>query len=553
MNRNRKLVKATLVAIAALVATSALAGCAPTKTVRPTNFENQAISWNNCPNDWYASSDYQSKQFLAGRHDCTTIYAPSQYEKPRTGPAYKLALMRTHATGKRYGTLFINPGGPGGSGIEELQWSTFPEAVLEHYDIIGFDPRGVNHSNFDDGTRIQCSEALDYSSYFVAPATVHNSKEYLASLRISNRYVAQCVKANPLWYTMSTNNVVRDLEIMRKVVTGDDPLNFLGSSYGTTIASVYIGRYPEHVGHIILDSPTTNANASLSSQVADARSFETMLDGWIRGYAKHSQMSVAAVKALMLRIRQWGDDDKLEGFAGIQVLDAKNHVFRSNESLFLNGIFALKYESATQAQTDFNDGLDSLQKYKWNGLFELLALNLDGYDTDKLFDRSEFKTSDIARDNSYEVMVIVNELDVSWPAPSDAQSARIDAAVAKASPFWTKLYEGPKPFTYTGDESYKDFVDFALEDDKIPDPPTGLPDRVNNSGKQVLVVGSRHESVTPYAFAVKTARQLKSPLVTIEGSEHAPVAGFTSLCMNRILAAYLLQDRLPKNGTSCKP
>jgi len=237
----------------------------------------------------------------------------------------------------------------------------------------------------------------------------------------------------------------------------------------------------------------------------------------------------------------------------MQVLDAKNHVFRSNESLFLNGIFALKYESATQAQTDFNDGLDSLQKYKWNGLFELLALNLDGYDTDKLFDRSEFKTSDIARDNSYEVMVIVNELDVSWPAPSDAQSARIDAAVAKASPFWTKLYEGPKPFTYTGDESYKDFVDFALEDDKIPDPPTGLPDRVNNSGKQVLVVGSRHESVTPYAFAVKTARQLKSPLVTVEGSEHAPVAGFTSLCMNRILAAYLLQDRLPKTGTSCKP
>lgn len=530
-----------------------LAACAPAAPTHPTNFETQNIVWGSCASDWLLSSDQTSDQFLASTHDCTTVFVPAMYDKPQSGHDFKLALVRRHATDTRLGTLFINPGGPGVSGVDELQWQTFPAEVTKHYDIIGFDPRGVAHSNFADGSEIHCSNATDYATYFAAPSTAHNDREYLAGLHLWNRNVAQCVKTNPLWHTMSTRNVVKDLEIMRKVITGDEPLNFLGSSYGTTIAATYIGLYPKHVGHIMLDSPTSSEPATMASQVADARSFENKLMGWIKGYATHAKMSVAAVKKLLLQIRKWGDDDKLVGFAGMELLDAKNHAFRSNEGLFLHGIEALAYKSDTSAQDYFNAGLDDLVSSKWNGTFEGLALALDGYDTDALWDRTSFKTSDIVRDNSYEVMVIVDELDVNWPAQPAALSARIDAAVAKASPFWTKLSASPDDYTYDGKETYKDFIDFALEDPKIPDPPSGVPDRVNNSGKAVLVVGSRHESVTPYAFAVRTARQLKSPLVTVEGGEHAPLAGFTSPCLNKIFVDYLLHDRLPADGTSCLP
>ncbi|NDD26317.1 MAG: alpha/beta fold hydrolase, partial [Actinobacteria bacterium] len=132
------------------------------------------------------------------------------------------------------GTIFINPGGPGQSGIEQLQWSNFPEDLIAHYNIVGFDPRGVGNSDLSDGTEIKCSDELDYRSYFEGEGSPANLEEYEASIAAGDKYFTDCIEKNPYWWTMSTKSVVDDLEIMRKVLLKDEPLNFIGSSYGTT-------------------------------------------------------------------------------------------------------------------------------------------------------------------------------------------------------------------------------------------------------------------------------------------------------------------------------
>ena len=67
-----------------------------------------------------------------------------------------------------------------------------------------------------------------------------------------------------------------------------------------------------------------------------------------------------------------------------------------------------------------------------------------------------------------------------------------------------------------------------------------------------MVVGSKYESTTPYQFAVQTAKDLRSPLVTYLGTGHAPVAGFDNDCLNQLFIDYLVNDNLPTKGVSCK-
>ncbi len=531
-----------------------LSACAPQSTeVDLASYQGQALDWGSCDSEWFVEDTSRTVEFERAEVDCTTMLAPAGYENRLDAPDYKIAMMRMKASGTKIGTLFINPGGPGGSGVEELQTTAFPVEIMDAYDIVGFDPRGVEHSDFADGSEIKCSDATDFATYWTEESSPENDEQYLANLELSNEHINQCVADNPYWYTMTTANVVQDLELMRQVLTGEAGLNFLGSSYGTTIAAAYVSKYPDNIGHIVLDSPTSDEPASIEKAVEQAKTFENKLMGWISGYAKHANMTVAEVKQLLLDIRQWGDDDQLVGFAGTKVLDAQAGHFQSNEALFLHGIQVLAYMPEADAQTTFNDAVDDLAQYKWNGTFEWLALSLDGYDPAALQERTKYSPSDLVRNNSYEVMMIVNQLDVDWPAFSDEEDAEFEKRTRAASPFWSQLSEDPSGYTYEGDNDYVDFATVAKGDDSIPDPPASTPARTNTSGKGVLVVGSRNESVTPFKFAQTTAKQLKSPLVAFEGSIHAPVAQFDNKCLNQIFIDYLINDKLPADGTSCKP
>jgi len=533
-----------------------LVGCSENASGAPldlSKYQNQHVAWTACPANYFEPTDQLSKVFNKSRVQCGTVTVPAEYVTGYSLPDFKIVMMRESAsTAHKLGTLFINPGGPGESGVKEIQWLNFPKEIRDSYDVIGFDPRGVNLSAPATGQQIKCSTQSDFETYWTNEDSPSSDKEYLANLKSYEKYFNKCSEDNPTWWTLNTSNVIDDLDLMRSVVTGDQPLNFLGSSYGTSIAAQYITRYPKEVGHIALDSPTTNEPTKDSDRIAEAKAIEANIMRLVEGYAKARNKTVAEVKSLMLHVRQDGDDDKLVGFAGMKVLDPTNQIHQSTEFMFTHGIFALTYYDNAVAQKYFNQGLDAVSgSQKWNGMFEYFALQLDGYDPNTLGGAS-YQPEKIKRNNSFEVRDIVNSMDIDFNDKSSKQHQKLIASnIKKVSPFWSALDSDPTGYEYKGDADYPDWTSLANSDSQIPDPPTSKPARTNTSGKPVLVVGARYESTTPYVFAVKTAADLKSPLVTFNGTGHSPLAGFDHTCLNSIFIEYYVHNKLPAGPVTC--
>jgi pimeloyl-ACP methyl ester carboxylesterase len=167
--------KRFLAATSALVLLSvSLTACSfGTSATSLEKYLTQELTWADCDEGLFVEADQQSKLLKGTTVDCATVIVPANYQDLSANKEFGIALMRIHEAkdADRKGALFINPGGPGGSGIEQLQWSSFPDELVKHFDIIGFDPRGVGASQFTDGTEIKCSDTLDYRTYFEGEAS----------------------------------------------------------------------------------------------------------------------------------------------------------------------------------------------------------------------------------------------------------------------------------------------------------------------------------------------------------------------------------------------
>jgi len=211
--------------------------------------------------------------------ECATARVPRDYARPH-GPHLELALIRRPATDRehRIGSLFFNPGGPGGSGVGFVRFAPPPAlaAFGRLYDIVGFDPRGVGASTpavrdcgFRSGLdRFPRTETLDKP----------------ALLRAARDQIRRCEAANGrLLPHLNTANVARDLDRLRAAV-GDQRLNYVGISYGTLIGATYTTLFPGRTGALVLDSPA-DADVWLNRPFEALReqnvSFERSLDRFL--------------------------------------------------------------------------------------------------------------------------------------------------------------------------------------------------------------------------------------------------------------------------------
>ena len=546
-----------LVAFATVAAYSLSQLDSPRTTPRENSSDGSSrISWGSCPDDYFVLNPPES--FDRSRVDCATIDVPAVYGGESGLPDFRLAMMRVRATGdaKKLGTLFVNPGGPGGSGIETIQYQQFPIAIYDSYDIVGFDPRGVLHSQPVSGEPIRCSDELDFAGYWTLELSPENDAQMEQFQRYEREYQSDCEGHNPAWWTLGTSNVVRDLELMREQVTGEADLNFLGSSYGTTIAAEYIRAFPDRIGHIVLDSPTSNVPETPASIVAQARSINEHLLRLVDGYADAKGLTRASVVGLLLQIREWGDNDKLRGFAGLEPFPDGSYARLSNEYMFHHGLFALTYQDTEQVQSSFNQAIDDLLAHKWNGFFEQLALSMDGYDVEQMIlgyqDQEPYDPHGYTRSNLFEINQMVNGIDRDLRnTRTRAQQAALNRKLKAAAPLFWSLTNDSSNFTYYDEHGGNEWSWAAFSDPDIPDPPNRIAPPTNLSGEPVLVIGSRDESTTPYQYAVGTAQDLKSTLITWDGDEHAPLAGFQHTCLNQIFVAYLVESRLPDEPVTC--
>lgn len=466
-----------------------------TSTPEPAYYK-QKLTWKGC------GSGFQ----------CSTLKVPLDYANPAS-ELIDIAVIRLKATGSRRGALLVNPGGPGGSGVDYARSKPATKAVREHFDIVGFDPRGVGKS-----TPVRCNTTKFLDGYLLADASPDTPAEHQELVDLSRKFAENCkAKAAKLLPYVSTENAARDMDVLRAAL-GDARLTYLGKSYGTYLGAVYANLFPSRVRALVLDGAVDPTLTTEQLNRTQARGFETALDAFLADCVKRSSCPLGTSS----------------------VSDARARLTRFVDSLDSRPLPTSRYNEAdgrelTQAQGILGIATAMYDKGSWSYLRDGLkeALGGDGatllYFGDQLVDRH-----DHAYSNQSDANMAVNCLD--HPAPQDIAAYDKDAAEwAKESPvFGSFLAYGSLPCAYwpvrrTGGET--------------PLTAVGAP--------PLLVIGTLRDPATPYSWSVALANQLSSGrLLTYNGDGHT-VYGDGNACVDRATDAYLLDLTVPPEGKRC--
>ena len=243
------------------------------------SFYRQNLTWTDCP-DGATGTAFK----------CATVTVPLDYDHPQ-GKTITVALKKLPSTSSSpRGSVFLNPGGPGGSGISaiesraELFKTGEMSEVLASYDVIGFDPRGVGQS-----TPITCWSPEDVQAILAGQAEAPSSGQPTTSgsaadiIAQGSREAAACQKYTEVPEILDhadTRSVARDMDVMRALV-GDKDLNYLGVSYGTYLGAVYTELFPDNIGRVVLDSAMDPTMARQDPMEGDAAAGEQSLRTYI--------------------------------------------------------------------------------------------------------------------------------------------------------------------------------------------------------------------------------------------------------------------------------
>jgi pimeloyl-ACP methyl ester carboxylesterase len=443
--------------------------------------------------------------------ECGSVDVPRDYADPR-GPVVRLALIRLRASDPKHriGSLLVNPGGPGESGIAFVRAGAeeiFGPEILARFDIVGFDPRGVGSS-----TPIRCLDTLDH--FIPQDATAATPAGLADLLGGAKTFAQQCGQRNAdLLPHLSTADVARDLDQIRAAV-GDARLTYLGFSYGTLIGLDYASLFPTRIRALALDGVVDPSLGEAAFREDQAVAFEGALDRFLSRCAAQASCAFhsegrpgPAFDALMRQIERHPlATPRLKNRESVGSTQAWDAV---TQSLYAQAAWPVLAEALAEARA--GDG----------SLLLLLGDPLRGRGPDGSYS------------NLADVYSAVTCLD--WPSPRDpaAYSAMARRFTAVAPRFGRLL-------------AFND-VDCAY----WPVSPARVPAPVAAPGAPpIVLVGSTGDPATPYAWAQAVARQLPSAvLVTRVGEGHTGYA--VSACVREAVDAYLLDRAVPAAGLRC--
>lgn len=446
--------------------------------------------------------------------ECGLLSVPVDYEKP-DGDVARLAMIRFPATGDKIGSLVINPGGPGESGVEAAasMLSTVPQSVRERFDVVGFDPRGVASStpavwcNSDaDNDRLRADPQVDYTPEGV---------EYIENE--TKEFIQRCVDktGEEFLANVGTANVARDLDSIREAL-GDEKLTYLGYSYGTRIGATYAENFPDKVRAMILDGAVDPNADPLEADIRQAAAFQTAFNDYAADCAKDPDCPLGTDPAKAVEVYQSLVDPLVENPA--ETDDPRG----------------LSYSDAIVGtiQTLYSP---SLWRYLTQGLTELRSGRGDTMLA--LADLYMRRDAQGHYNNSTDARVAVNCVD--RPAVTDREKiVEQDRKLREVAPFM----------------SYGEFTGHAPLSTCAfwPVPPTSEPHEISVSGlPPILVVSTTNDPATPYQAGVDLARQLGGTLVTFEGTQHTVVFQGNA-CVDDIAATYLIDVTVPPPDTRCR-
>ena len=464
------------------------------------------IAWHTCST---SSPDVQ----LPPGTQCGKLGVPVNYDDPK-GDSASIGLVKIPATGQKIGSLLVNPGGPGKSGVDLAVGfvDSLPKEVRERFDLVGFDPRGVARSkpavwcNSDaDNDRLRADPMVDYTPGGVA----HIEKE-------NKDFVQRCVDKMGKAYlqTVGTANVVRDLDAVRAAL-GDQKLTYLGYSYGTRIGALYAEAYPQNVRAMILDGAIDPNEDPVEGDIRQAAAFQKAFDDYAADCAKSPDCPLGTDPAKAVDVYHSLVDPLVELAAS-----TKDRRGLSYSDATVGTILPLYQRSYWQLLTD---SLKELKDGHGDGLLSL---------ADAYWGRDEKGHYD----NSTDARVAINCVDEP-PVTDRAKVVDSDRRYREAAPFMSYgKFTGNAPL---GPCAF------------WPVPPTTLPHEISVHGlPPILVISTTHDPATPYQAGVDLAKQLGGPLLTYDGTQHT-IALQGNTCVDAIVRSYLIDPTAPLSDSRC--
>ena len=477
------------------------------------SFYGQKVKWYDC----VATGGMEKSAEKTG-FQCAKVKVPLDYSKP-DGQTIEIAMKKHSATGSvRQGTLFMNPGGPGGSGVDDVGAmvdSTFA-GVQKAYDIIGFDPRGVGSS-----TAITCTSDTEVTAMAeAAPVTAGDGatafEQRAAAISAQFKQLEASCAANTkpaeLLDHVDTVSVARDLDVLR-ALSGDQKLNYTGFSYGTYLGATYAELFPANTGRMVLDGALDPSLTYNERRQGQALGFERALRNYVAWC--QSGQNCPLTGDTDAGVKQIGDVFTSANQSPVPSSDPNRPVTGEDMKQVIS---LLLYSPETSWGTG-NEALAQVINEHDASIFRTILSRLDA--------QPVVSTGAMIGTNCLDYRV---EGDMAtWKAQSEEleRIAPRFATIAEAGDL------GCQAWGHTGTQ-----------------PPKALHAK---GAAPILVIGTTGDPATPHEWAVALADQLDSgQLLTWEGNGHTAYANSGhGPCVTKAVDTYLLTGTMPKKGLTC--
>lgn len=439
---------------------------------------------------------------------CAWLAVPLDHADP-AGPVINLAVQRMGARDEddRIGSLVVNPGGPGGSGVEMVANidGVLGNALTSAFDVVGFDPRGVGKS-----APLDCLSDADLNAYVDLP-TPTTASEMKAVAAETKKFAEGCATlSGELVEHVDTVSAAKDMDVLRAAL-GEETLTYYGASYGTKLGATYAELFPEKVGKFVLDGGMDPTLGQKELALGQAEGFEVAL----RAYVESCQS---------------GDDCPLEGDVDAGVEQIRDFLASVEDEPLQAGA-----DEITAGEAFYGVITPLYREDYWPMLTQVLALAFEGDGSMLKFLADSYlsRQGDTFISNSLEASAVINCLD----DPSSLSVAQIEDVMGefeKASPTFG-------PMLATGLGGCAGFG-FDAPEKLVIDADGAAP---------ILVTATTRDPATPYAWGVALAEQLDSGvLISREGDGHTAYnAG--NACVDTAIEEYFLDGVTPSATLNC--
>jgi pimeloyl-ACP methyl ester carboxylesterase len=462
-------------------------------------YYTQRLSWAGC----------------GGSFECADLTVPLDYAQP-TGDTTKISVLRLKSSGgTRLGALVTNPGGPGGSGVDfaRAARSIFPEQVLAAYDVVGFDPRGVQRSS-----PIECLTDAQYDAFIALDGTPDDKAEVTQIDAALKQFADGCkAKSGAMLAHVGTPDSARDMDVLRAAL-GEDKLDYVGFSYGTLLGATYADLFPTKVGRMVLDGAVDPTLGNIGLQHGQAKGFELALRRFVENCQQQSDCPLPdGTQAGLDSIKTLFDDLDSEPLPTGQTDRPLT------QALAQGAVLSYLYFPA------YGD---------WDALRQGLAAAFDGDGSvllDMLDQRNERSSNGKYATNLPYAYYAVSAL--ADPArPTTAETATLAAQWTKESPILGDL------FAWAND--IWQYWPVAANDTPHALTAKGAP--------PILVVGTTYDPATPYPWSQSLAKQLSSGVLLTRVGDGHTAYGKGSACTDNAVDRFLLTGKAPAEGTVCR-